>query len=145
MSFLSFLCTMMIAGGVALPVEPASADPLEIIATTPGLADVIRQIGGDEVDVKLLTPGAVDPHKVMPKASMLLKLKRADALVSMVWVLSTRICQPFSKRSVGQIWAAALRMSRQGAVIIWWVVISSANRLRCRLSSAAALGLMYTH
>ncbi len=59
------------------------ADPLQIIATTPDLADVVRHIGGDAVEVQLLTPGAVDPHKVIPKASMLLKLKRADALVSM--------------------------------------------------------------
>ncbi len=61
----------------------AVVDPLQILATTPDLADVVRQIGGDAVEVKMLTPGAVDPHKVMPKASMLLKLKRADALVSM--------------------------------------------------------------
>jgi len=61
----------------------AVGDPLQILATTPDLANVVRQIGGAAVEVKLLTPGAVDPHKVMPKASMLLKLKRADALVSM--------------------------------------------------------------
>ncbi len=69
----------LVAGLMSTP----QADPLQILATTPDLADVVRHIGGDAVEVQLLVPGAVDPHKVIPKASMLLKLKRADALVSM--------------------------------------------------------------
>jgi zinc/manganese transport system substrate-binding protein len=69
----------LVAGLMSTP----QANPMQIIATTPDLADVVRHIGGDEVEVQLLIPGAVDPHKVIPKASMLLKLKRADALVSM--------------------------------------------------------------
>ncbi len=58
-------------------------DPLQVIATTPDLADIMQRIGGEHVAVQLLVPHGADPHKVMPRASMLLKLKRSDVLVSM--------------------------------------------------------------
>lgn len=59
-------------------------DPLEIAVTTTDLADLVQQIGGNNIKVVSLVPkNAIDPHKIIPKGSMLIKLKRADALVSM--------------------------------------------------------------
>jgi zinc/manganese transport system substrate-binding protein len=61
----------------------ARTQVVDIVVTTLGLADIVQTIGEENVNVIPLVPGAVDPHKVIPRASMLIKLKRADALVSM--------------------------------------------------------------
>lgn len=74
MKTLALLCAFSLFGANA---------PLQVIVTTPDLADIMQRIGGEQVEVQLLVPHGADPHKVMPRASMLLKLKRADALVSM--------------------------------------------------------------
>ena len=56
---------------------------LKVLATTHDLSSVVQAIGGDAVVVTTLIPAAADPHQVLPKASMLLRLRRADAVVSM--------------------------------------------------------------
>lgn len=58
-------------------------EPLRVVATLPDLADLVRTIGGDQVEVDLLVPPGANPHAVLPKASLLLKLQRADGLVCM--------------------------------------------------------------
>lgn len=68
---------------MGLAVATPQAEPLQVVVTTSDLADLVGQLGGESIQVVPLVPGAVDPHSVMPKASMLIKLKRADALVSM--------------------------------------------------------------
>ncbi|MDP6962627.1 MAG: metal ABC transporter substrate-binding protein [Planctomycetota bacterium] len=78
---------LLISVLIALPSiclgSAIAQNPMSVIATTPDLGDVVQTIGGDLVEVSMLVPGAVDPHNVLPKASMLIKLKRADALFSM--------------------------------------------------------------
>jgi zinc/manganese transport system substrate-binding protein len=54
---------------------------LRVVATTPDVADITRQIGGDRVDVTTIAAGTQDPHKVPVKPSFVTKLNRADALV----------------------------------------------------------------
>jgi len=54
---------------------------LRVVATTPDVADLTRQIGGDRVDVTTIAEGTQDPHKVPVKPSFVTKLNRADALV----------------------------------------------------------------
>jgi zinc/manganese transport system substrate-binding protein len=58
-------------------------EPLDLVVTIPDLADLTRIIGGDAVRVEVLVPFGADPHAVLPKASLLLKLQRADGLVLM--------------------------------------------------------------
>lgn len=58
-------------------------EPLDLVVTIPDLADLTRTIGGDAVLVEVLVPFGADPHAVLPKASLLLKLQRADGLVFM--------------------------------------------------------------
>ena len=58
-------------------------EPLDVVATISDLADLTRIIGGDAVRVELLVPHGADPHAVLPKASLLLKLQRAEGLVCM--------------------------------------------------------------
>ena len=59
---------------------PASAQ-LRIVATTPDLASVAREIGGDRVSVVALAKPTEDPHYVDAKPSHIVTLNRADALI----------------------------------------------------------------
>jgi zinc/manganese transport system substrate-binding protein len=65
---------------LVLDARPAAA-ALRVVATTPDVADMARQIGGDRIDVVTLAEGNQDPHKVPVKPSFVTKLNRADALV----------------------------------------------------------------
>jgi zinc/manganese transport system substrate-binding protein len=58
-------------------------DKLDIIATIPDLGNLVEEIGGARVNVEVLVKPGADPHSVLPKASMLLKLSRADGLILM--------------------------------------------------------------
>jgi zinc/manganese transport system substrate-binding protein len=60
--------------------EPAVA-ALRVVASTPDVADMARQIGGDRVSVTTIAEGTQDPHKVPVKPSFVTKLNRANALV----------------------------------------------------------------
>lgn len=60
-----------------------AADPLKIVTTLPDLADMTRQIGGDQVDVSSLATGVEDIHAVPMKPSFAVLLNRADAIVLM--------------------------------------------------------------
>jgi len=61
----------------------AAQEPLEIVATVPDLANLVEVIGGERVHVKTMVPPGSDPHSILPKASLLLKLSRADGLILM--------------------------------------------------------------
>jgi len=54
---------------------------LKVVATTPDLASVAREIGGDKVNVVALAKPTEDPHFVDAKPSFIVTLNRADALV----------------------------------------------------------------
>ena len=54
---------------------------LRIVATTPDLASVAREIGGDRVNVVALAKPTEDPHYVDAKPSHVVTLNRADALI----------------------------------------------------------------
>src|SRR6266480_167332 len=65
---------------IAANRSPASAQ-LRVVATTPDLASVAREIGGDRVSVVALAKPTEDPHFVDAKPSFIVTLNRADALV----------------------------------------------------------------
>jgi len=52
-----------------------------VVATTPDLAAVAREIGGDKVNVTALAKPTEDPHFVDAKPSFIVTLNRADALI----------------------------------------------------------------
>jgi zinc/manganese transport system substrate-binding protein len=70
------LALMATAGTVA----SASAQ-IRVVATTPDLASVAREIGGDKVSVVALAKPTEDPHYVDAKPSHIVTLNRADALI----------------------------------------------------------------
>lgn len=69
-----------IAALVIGPAQPATA-ALRVVASTPDVADMARQIGGDRIEVVTIAEGGQDPHKVPVKPSFVTKLNRADALI----------------------------------------------------------------
>jgi zinc/manganese transport system substrate-binding protein len=66
--------------GVGAIGSPASAQ-IRVVATTPDLASVAREIGGDRVNVVALAKPTEDPHYVDAKPSHIVTLNRADALI----------------------------------------------------------------
>jgi zinc/manganese transport system substrate-binding protein len=66
---------------LALTLAPASLAKLSVVATTPDLGVIARDIGGDLVDVKTLAKPTEDPHFVDAKPSHVVTLNRADMLI----------------------------------------------------------------
>src|SRR3954471_18343113 len=67
---------------VALTGTAASfASKLKVVATTPDLASIAREIGGNAVDVVALAKPTEDPHFVDAKPSHIVTLNRADVLI----------------------------------------------------------------
>ncbi len=67
---------------IAISGRPAPiAHKLNVVATTPDLAALAREIGGDRVEVTALAKPTEDPHFVDPKPSYLIALNRADVLI----------------------------------------------------------------
>src|SRR5262245_23014650 len=54
---------------------------LNVVATTPDLGAVAREIGGDQIELTTLAKPTEDPHFVDAKPSFILKLSRADVLI----------------------------------------------------------------
>ena len=73
----AFLATALLA----LTGFAAAPKPLNVVATTPDLAAIAREIGGPAVTVTALAKPTEDPHFVDPKPSHLVTLNRADVLI----------------------------------------------------------------
>jgi zinc/manganese transport system substrate-binding protein len=69
---------LFVAGsGAFVPAEAT----LSVVTTTPDLAAIAREVGGDKIKVESLARGTQDPHFVDAKPSFILKLNRADLYV----------------------------------------------------------------
>lgn len=53
-----------------------------VIATTPILGDLVRQVGGDEINVEVLIPLGADPHDFEPSAAQAAQLRNASLIVA---------------------------------------------------------------
>jgi zinc/manganese transport system substrate-binding protein len=77
--------SLLLVAATALPGprEPARPPvaPLSVVATTPDLASIAREIGGTAVDVKALAKPTEDAHFVDAKPSHIVTLNRADVLI----------------------------------------------------------------
>src|SRR5204863_5825649 len=75
-----FLIVVLALGLISIASSSAMAK-LHMVATTPDLADITRQIGGDLVSVESLAKGTEDIHAVPQKPSFIPKLNQADGVV----------------------------------------------------------------
>ena len=78
------LTVLALAAAVLVAPEAASSPPVRrilVVATTPDLAALVTEIGGDAVEVKALAKPTEDPHFVDAKPSHIVTLNRADVLI----------------------------------------------------------------
>jgi manganese/iron transport system substrate-binding protein len=80
--FLVCLLITVVLTACASPVGQANpADgKLHVVATTTIVADVVKQIGGDKIDLTTLLPTGVDPHAFDPTPQDVAKLAGADII-----------------------------------------------------------------
>ena len=78
-SALIVLLLMVLAAVSPPPVQ--AARKLRVVATIPDLKSLIEAVGGDLVEVDSLTRGTQNFHEAEVRPSMMLKLRRADAVV----------------------------------------------------------------
>lgn len=78
-SILLFSLAAGLVGGA--PAAESAAAKLNVVATTPDLAALVREIAGDRADVKSLAKPTEDPHFVDAKPSHIVTLNRASMLV----------------------------------------------------------------
>ncbi|SEK56832.1 metal ABC transporter solute-binding protein, Zn/Mn family [Halomonas daqiaonensis] len=75
------LLLLMLAGMLAGPVLADEDDaPLKLVATTAMIADVLREIGGERVEVQGLMGPGVDPHLYRQTRHDVTAMTRADAV-----------------------------------------------------------------
>ncbi len=75
----SFLTALAIAA--AMPLAAWAQAPLKVVATTGMIADAVRQVGGDQVEVKGLMGPGVDPHAYRQTRSDIVAMTRADLVL----------------------------------------------------------------
>lgn len=71
----------MVVFGFLSAWAPPSYAGLKVVATTPDLGSIVREVGGDRVEVTSLAKGTEDPHFVDAKPSFIRILNQADALI----------------------------------------------------------------
>jgi zinc/manganese transport system substrate-binding protein len=73
--------TKLIALAILLGLPVTAQAKLQVVATTPDLGAVAREVGGDGVEVASLAKPTEDPHFVDARPSFIVKLNRADVLL----------------------------------------------------------------
>lgn len=71
--------------------------PVRVVCTTGQVAEMVRRIGGDRVEVEALMGPGVDPHLYSPAASDVSLLSKADAIVYNGLHLEGRMAELFEK------------------------------------------------
>jgi len=72
------LAVISLLSALLMPLAHAK---LNVVATTPDLAAIAKEIGGDNIDLTTLAKPTEDPHFVDAKPSFIVKLNRADVLI----------------------------------------------------------------
>lgn len=71
----------LLLGTVGLLLAVGVQAKLNIVVTTPDLASIAKEVGGDKVEITTLARPTEDPHFVDAKPSFIVKLNKADALI----------------------------------------------------------------
>src|SRR2546427_8839667 len=81
MKLLTILVMAALAVTSLLVPAAQAARKLKVVATIPDLKSLTETVGGDLVEVESLTRGTQNFHEAEVRPSMMLKLRRADAVV----------------------------------------------------------------
>ena len=84
-AFSRFLGIFLLLGALLLvacssPYNASSSGKLQVVATTTIVADVVRQIGGDNIDLTTLMPVGTDPHAFQPAPQDAAKVANAKLI-----------------------------------------------------------------
>src|SRR5438874_8117681 len=75
-------CRRFLLQLLLLVVIAGSAEAkLNVVVTTPDLASIAKEVGGDHVDISTLAKPTEDPHFVDAKPSFIVKLNHAEVLI----------------------------------------------------------------
>jgi ABC-type Zn uptake system ZnuABC Zn-binding protein ZnuA len=80
----TLLASAVLANALAIAVgatEPRTDDKLRVLTTLPDLADIVREIGGDRVEVRSIYKGKENTHALTAKPSDLVAASKADVFV----------------------------------------------------------------
>ena len=69
------------AGGAPSPGASGAAPALSVVTTTDIMADWVKNIGGEHVDVFSIVPTGADPHAFQPGAQDVVKVAEADLVL----------------------------------------------------------------
>lgn len=72
---------MRLLGILGLFLAVGAQAKLNVVVTTPDLASIVKEIGGDKIEITTLARPMEDPHFVDAKPSFIIKLNKADALI----------------------------------------------------------------
>jgi zinc/manganese transport system substrate-binding protein len=75
------LAIALVGVGLALGASPAHADKLRIVTTTTDLKALTEAVTGDLAEVDALARANQNPHDLEVRPSLMVKVRRADALV----------------------------------------------------------------
>jgi ABC-type Zn uptake system ZnuABC Zn-binding protein ZnuA len=77
------LAILALAAAVAVPPRTAAAEdgPIRVFATTPDLASLTREVGGDDVSLTVAVKGPEDPHHAEAKPSLIRALHDAELFI----------------------------------------------------------------
>ncbi|EDY82970.1 Periplasmic solute binding protein family [Verrucomicrobiia bacterium DG1235] len=84
----------LVAAALAYSSSYAS---IRVVTSTSQIADIVRNIGGSEVDLKVLMGPGVDPHLYKATARDVISLQRADLILYNGLHLEGRLAETFSK------------------------------------------------
>src|SRR5262245_56663249 len=78
-------CVMMAltlagCGDSSASAPAASGKKPTVVTTTTMIGDLVRQLGGEHVTLKVFMPAGVDPHTFKPSTSDLGELSKADQI-----------------------------------------------------------------
>lgn len=78
----NLILALVAAGTLGATPGYASAKTLDVVASFTVLADVVKQVGGDHVNVRSLVPPNGDPHEFEPSPDDARAVKSADLVVT---------------------------------------------------------------
>ncbi len=73
--------SLVAAACSATSSDTAAGAPLQIVATTSVLGDIVSQIVGDRADVETIIPNGIDPHEFQPSSRQVSAIATADLVV----------------------------------------------------------------
>jgi len=83
-------CLFLALFAVPIPAAPpATLDKLKVVCTIQDLADIVKEVGGDRVDVTTIARGKENLHQVQARPSHLIAVSRADVFVQVGLSLET--------------------------------------------------------